>query len=57
MPKNLKKCLGGDHNISTSDFLNKKFEGLPCIEYCCVCCPKKNESPCPKEIKYPYKWN
>lgn len=26
--------------------------GLPCNEYCCACCPKRWESPCPKEKKF-----
>lgn len=45
-------CKGCGMAISSSD----KFKGKPCMVYCCQCCPKKNESPCPGDIDVVKLW-
>lgn len=46
--KNL--CLGCGRPLTYV----RKYEGLPCNNYCCsTCCPNKNdEGGCPKEKKF-----
>lgn len=30
----------------------QRFKDLPCYNYCCMCCPHRDQSPCPNEQKF-----